>query len=439
MRTFQKKSVSIVRAAPCSITTTVLPVNGRRWRPRARSPGRPGPAEPRVAVHGGPLGRTRGRFGWCRRARAGSDTEAFKRRRPISRDGISTLALLGPWAITSTTPCRRSRCQNCCITLSIPPLASAVMTKTKRRGRSAEGERSMRPSPFAQSAPARAGAAHNMAARVFLVVPEVITCPRLVGRHRSRGLHRLAPGRGARRPGDRVRAMVLYNSFALVGLARARSPPTCCDSRGRARRRPRPGLGARRSMRGVRRRLPPGRADRDPVLLPRARVLRRHQRRRHAERAGGGAGSSRRARIVHTSTSEVYGTAQTVPIDETHPLQAQSPYAASKIAADKLRRELPPELRAAGRHPAAVQHLRPAPVGPRRDPDHHQPDRRRAREVRAGRAATRPATSPTSRDTAAAFLAVGNAPAERVVGRVVQRRHRPEISIGDLVRTIAAG
>ena len=41
-------------------------------------------------------------------------------------------------------------------------------------------------------------------------------------------------------------------------------------------------------------------------------------------------------RIVHTSTSEVYGTAQYIPIDEKHPLQAQSPYAASKIAADKL-------------------------------------------------------------------------------------------------------
>jgi dTDP-glucose 4,6-dehydratase len=42
------------------------------------------------------------------------------------------------------------------------------------------------------------------------------------------------------------------------------------------------------------------------------------------------------ARVVHTSTSEVYGTARYVPIDEGHPLQAQSPYAASKIAADKL-------------------------------------------------------------------------------------------------------
>ncbi len=41
-------------------------------------------------------------------------------------------------------------------------------------------------------------------------------------------------------------------------------------------------------------------------------------------------------RIIHTSTSEVYGTAQYAPIDEKHPLQAQSPYAASKISADKL-------------------------------------------------------------------------------------------------------
>jgi dTDP-glucose 4,6-dehydratase len=42
------------------------------------------------------------------------------------------------------------------------------------------------------------------------------------------------------------------------------------------------------------------------------------------------------ARVVLTSTSEVYGTARYVPIDEAHPLQAQSPYAATKIAADAL-------------------------------------------------------------------------------------------------------
>ncbi len=41
-------------------------------------------------------------------------------------------------------------------------------------------------------------------------------------------------------------------------------------------------------------------------------------------------------KVIHTSTSEVYGTAQYVPIDEKHPLQGQSPYSASKIAADHL-------------------------------------------------------------------------------------------------------
>ncbi len=41
-------------------------------------------------------------------------------------------------------------------------------------------------------------------------------------------------------------------------------------------------------------------------------------------------------RLVHTSTSETYGTARYTPIDEAHPLQGQSPYSASKIGADKL-------------------------------------------------------------------------------------------------------
>jgi dTDP-glucose 4,6-dehydratase len=41
-------------------------------------------------------------------------------------------------------------------------------------------------------------------------------------------------------------------------------------------------------------------------------------------------------RVIHTSTSEVYGTAQYVPIPETHPLVGQSPYSASKIAADQM-------------------------------------------------------------------------------------------------------
>lgn len=42
------------------------------------------------------------------------------------------------------------------------------------------------------------------------------------------------------------------------------------------------------------------------------------------------------SRMIHVSTSETYGTAQTIPITEEHPLEAQSPYAATKIGADKL-------------------------------------------------------------------------------------------------------
>ncbi len=42
------------------------------------------------------------------------------------------------------------------------------------------------------------------------------------------------------------------------------------------------------------------------------------------------------ARVIHTSTSEVYGTARFVPITEDHPLQGQSPYSASKIGADQI-------------------------------------------------------------------------------------------------------
>ena len=41
-------------------------------------------------------------------------------------------------------------------------------------------------------------------------------------------------------------------------------------------------------------------------------------------------------KVVHTSTSETYGTAQFVPISESHPLVGQSPYAASKIGADQI-------------------------------------------------------------------------------------------------------
>ena len=81
--------------------------------------------------------------------------------------------------------------------------------------------------------------------------------------------------------------------------------------------------------------------------------------------------------MVHTSTSETYGTALRVRSTKTIPLQPQSPYSASKIGADMMALQLPSRLRAAGRGRAAVQHLRPAAVGARGDPDDPRPAARR--------------------------------------------------------------
>ncbi len=92
-------------------------------------------------------------------------------------------------------------------------------------------------------------------------------------------------------------------------------------------------------------------------------------------------------RLVHTSTSETYGTARTVPISEAHPLQAQSPYAASKVGADKLVESYFLSFGLPGGHAAAVQHLRPAAVDPGRHPAGHHPAGRPGRAAaQAGRA-----------------------------------------------------
>ena len=48
------------------------------------------------------------------------------------------------------------------------------------------------------------------------------------------------------------------------------------------------------------------------------------------------AAREKNVRVIHTSTSEVYGTAEFVPITQLHPLKGQSPYSATKIAADQL-------------------------------------------------------------------------------------------------------
>ena len=142
-------------------------------------------------------------------------------------------------------------------------------------------------------------------------------------------------------------------------------------------------------------------------------------------------------RVVHTSTSEVYGTARSVPISEDHPLQGQSPYSASKIGADKM---------AESYHLSfgiPVATLRPFNTyGPRQSSRAVIPPilsqlAAGQREIRLGD--LRPTRDFTFvEDTARAFMAVADAPAEAVVGRTLNAGTGVEISIGDLVKTIAA-
>ena len=66
-------------------------------------------------------------------------------------------------------------------------------------------------------------------------------------------------------------------------------------------------------------------------------------------------------RVVHTSTSEVYGSAISVPISEDHPLQGQSPYSASKIGADMLAEVIRAVLRSSRGNSSPVQHIRSPP------------------------------------------------------------------------------
>ena len=62
-------------------------------------------------------------------------------------------------------------------------------------------------------------------------------------------------------------------------------------------------------------------------------------------------------RVLHTSTSEVYGTARFVPITEEHPLQGQSPYSASKIGADHIALSAKFQRYSNTQVPALVEHL----------------------------------------------------------------------------------
>ena len=142
-------------------------------------------------------------------------------------------------------------------------------------------------------------------------------------------------------------------------------------------------------------------------------------------------------RMVHTSTSEVYGTALRVPIDEGHPLQAQSPYSATKVAADKL---------AESYHAAfgvPVVTVRPFNTyGPRQSARAVIPTI--ITQLAAGRTQVAlGALTPTrdltfAADTARALMAVAAAPLDAVAGQVLNAGSGNEISIGGLAELIAS-
>lgn len=137
-------------------------------------------------------------------------------------------------------------------------------------------------------------------------------------------------------------------------------------------------------------------------------------------------------RIVHTSTSEVYGSAQSVPITEEHPLEPQSPYAASKLAADKL---MDAWHRAYG---LPVTTLRPFNTyGPRQSARAVIPtiisQALRGDVVRLGSLHPRRDLTYVT-DTAAGFVSALTAP--DAVGRTIQLGTGYDISIGDLVELI---
>jgi dTDP-glucose 4,6-dehydratase len=137
-------------------------------------------------------------------------------------------------------------------------------------------------------------------------------------------------------------------------------------------------------------------------------------------------------RVVHTSTSEVYGTARTVPISEAHPLQGQSPYSASKIGADKIAES----FHAAYELPVVV--LRPFNTfGPRQSARAVIPTI--ITQALVGETVRLGAVTPTRdltlvQDTADGFIAA--AEADAAVGRTINLGVGAEISIGDLARRI---
>lgn len=139
-------------------------------------------------------------------------------------------------------------------------------------------------------------------------------------------------------------------------------------------------------------------------------------------------------RIVQTSTSEVYGSAEYVPIPETHPLRAQSPYAASKIAADQL------ALSYYNSFSTPVSIIRPFNTyGPRQSnraviPTVITQIVQGKREIRLG------SLTPTRdfnyvSDTVRGFCELGSC--DEAVGEVVNIGSNFEVSIGEMVSMLA--
>ena len=138
-------------------------------------------------------------------------------------------------------------------------------------------------------------------------------------------------------------------------------------------------------------------------------------------------------KVVHTSTSETYGTALYVPIDEKHPIQGQSPYSASKIAADKMAESFYKSFN------TPVATIRPFNTyGPRQSARAVIPTiitqiLSGTMEIKLG------SLTPTRdfnyvRDTVEAFIKV--AESDKTVGQVVNVGSDYEISIGDLANKI---
>lgn len=139
-------------------------------------------------------------------------------------------------------------------------------------------------------------------------------------------------------------------------------------------------------------------------------------------------------KVVHTSTSEVYGTAQFVPITEEHPLQGQSPYAATKIGADQLALSFYRSFNT----PVAV--IRPFNTyGPRQSARAVIPTI--ITQIASGQKRIKlGAVHPTRdfnyvKDTVSGFIAV--AESEKSIGEVINIGSNYEISIGDTAQMIA--